>query len=166
MKQFRFLSYLFVAVLCLGFVSCSDDDDDDNVLTYNSESFKIKGALFYYYGEEYGNDSYNFDLCLYGDGFDMNNEDKGNYLYAEMYSSSDTELTPGIYTYNTNEKENTFSWLYIHDNNGNDMGFTKGTITVKKSGNTYEFIIAGTDANGIALTAYYRGGVKTYVDED
>lgn len=28
MKQFKLLSYLLIAVLSLGFVSCSDDDDD------------------------------------------------------------------------------------------------------------------------------------------
>lgn len=28
MKQFKILNYLLVAVLCLGFASCSDDDDD------------------------------------------------------------------------------------------------------------------------------------------
>lgn len=31
MKQFKFVSYLLVAVLCLGFASCSSDDDEINI---------------------------------------------------------------------------------------------------------------------------------------
>lgn len=31
MKQFKFLSYLLVAVLCVGFASCSSDHDDPTV---------------------------------------------------------------------------------------------------------------------------------------
>ena len=80
MKQFKLLSFLFVAVLCLGFTSCSDDDDptfEDSqivgtwtVTKYESE----EGIDPYEDGEwiftfENNGDGHEFEYPSYSDDF-------------------------------------------------------------------------------------------------
>ncbi|NDV78696.1 hypothetical protein [Dysgonomonas sp. 511] len=176
MKNLKLLSFLFVAVLSFGFVSCSDDDDDDNgvknVLNYDSKSYEISGGHILDYGYGVYNESlYNLDLYLYTKGMNIDEETgdlsgEGKVVYAELWSST-AELTAGTYTSNPwgNEvkmKANTFSSLTIWDGD-TEVQFTEGTVTIGKSGDNYTITIAGTGDDGKALSASYRGTLKSFI---
>ena len=160
MKQFRLLSYLFVAVLCFGFVSCSDDDDDDkNVLTYLSKSYSIGS------GEIYNFEDTNFDIHLYSKGY---TENDGQEMWIELWSSSLEELSNGTYTYKTYPgTAGKFTNLEIYDQKTeSEMSFTNATVTINKSGDIYEIIVEGKDSENNKLYAYYRGTLKYYLGND
>lgn len=168
MKQFRFLSYLFVAVLCLGLVSCSDDDDDNkNVFAYGSDSYDIHNGLILNYGNYFSQNTYNLDLCLCTEGVSFDEEDEefvgsGKMLRAYMWCTS-AELAEGTYTYDPDESgdTNTFDYLIISEGYDLITELTAGTIVVAKSGNIYTIAVAGTDATGKVISASYKGTLNT-----
>lgn len=173
MKNLKFLSYLFVAVLCLGFTSCSDDDDDKNVMVYsvdsNSESYDIYGGQISSWGE-YSDNLYDFDLNLYTKevSFDKDEEEfivgqGGKMLQIEIWASS-AELTTGTYTYDPDYSEvaGTFTYMGFGGENGELAKFTEGTVVVTKSGENYTLVIAGKNAAGKTITAYYHGTLNKY----
>lgn len=77
MKQFRFLSYLFVAVLCLGFISCSDDDptfDEADIIgvwtvVYTGGYDHDEDGEKVSYGNDYGDGDWIFYFDEDGTGF-------------------------------------------------------------------------------------------------
>ena len=93
MKQFRFLSYLFVAVLCLGFVSCSDDDDyeeNDIIGSWSIieiyDKWKEDGNE-----EEEDTDTYEEGKWIYtfnNDGTGTEVEYDGNHIYRDNFTWS------------------------------------------------------------------------------
>jgi len=81
MKQFRFLSYLFVAVLCLGFVSCSDDDDFEDSQIVGTWTVTKEEGYEYVDGEkDPWNESYKDGEWVY-----VLNEDGTGEEYEDNY---------------------------------------------------------------------------------
>ncbi|MDL2251596.1 hypothetical protein LJC12_01965 [Odoribacter sp. OttesenSCG-928-J03] len=170
MKKMKFLGYLFLAVLCLGFVSCSDDDDDDtkNEIVYGSDSYDIHEGLVLNYGNYFSQGTYNLDLCLYTEGISFDEEAEnfvgsGKMLRVYMWCES-AELTAGIYTYDpdSNEDANTFYYLGIVDKTNEITRLAAGTVEVTKDGNIYTIVVTGTDAAGKTISAFYKGTLNKF----
>lgn len=117
MKTFKLLSLLFATMLCIGFTSCSNDDDDNNDVT------SIEGCWFY------DGDDFEMELELYDSEF---------YLYEYYYGYGGEEYY-GSYTYKngvlklTNQDGDRFT-LYV-------ISVTKNKLKIEnEEGEIYTFI--------------------------
>ena len=126
MKQFRFLSYLFVAVLCLGFVSCSDDDDFEENDIIGSWSII---EVYEKWNEDGDEDE---DTDIYGEG---------KWIYTFNNDGTGTEVEyDGNYTYRDN-----FTWS-LKSGNKLTLTFTEGSDT-----NSFTFTIRSLNKNGAVI---------------
>ena len=116
MKQIKFLSYLFVAVLCLGFTSCSDDDDPTFEDSQVIGSWTVTERQGY---EKYQGDTDSLDK-KYEDGewmFVFNNNNKG-YQNEDGYTSTfDWNLKGNQLTMKINSTSETFKIVHLNETN-------------------------------------------------
>ena len=179
MKLVKGLLILLLAAPIL-FVSCSDDDDDDdngktNEFTYDGTDYGLTSGIIEYYGQWGDEDGYNFDVTLLTSGLSYDaTEDEivgsGSGLYFEMFSSSESDLVAGTYTFDADESAaaNTFDigQVVIGYDETTDTGdfyyATAGTVVVAKSGSDYELTITLT-VGGNTVNGYYKGAL-TQVD--
>ncbi len=178
--------FLFMSMIAfsISLASCEKDDDDDdyeipkeNHLMYDSKRYEITAGILEYYGQWWkGSNGFNFDISLFSSGifFDEEIDDlsgQGNLITFEMFSSSETELMPGIYNFDADEsyKPGTFDWgLFvinydIEDQTGEISGeIESGTVKVEKSGSLYRITIDCRDNQGKRLTGYFEGNLDFY----
>ncbi|WP_163716811.1 hypothetical protein [Mangrovibacterium lignilyticum] len=183
-NKFRFLLslVLFVAL----FSGCGKDDDEKDT-SNPSNYFKVDGKYYELkvgYLQNWGMDEgfyegYNTDLVLVSDGFSLGGESldlsgAGDALYFEMYSSQSDQLDVGDYVYSSSEPYPTGSFDYgeyyigydISTDEYDDAGFfTNGTVSVSKSGSTYEITVVCTTSTGKSVTGYFKGSL-TVLDLD
>lgn len=172
MKNLFTIFMLAMLGMAVTFTSCKkDDDDDDNstggtaVVGGNTATF-TKGALEYY--GAWG-DAHNFDIYLASSNVNFVEETgTGNLLYFELFTNSNT-FNGGTFTYNAYEETaGTFDYadLIINGNWATETAdhyysATGGTITVTKSGSTYD-IVYNLTVQEYDLTSFQPiGGTET-----
>lgn len=163
-----------IALILLGFglvfSSCSKDDDEGSgSFTYKDKKYTLSQGTIEAYGY-WDAGVYNLDLYLYSSDFDL--EDRtgtGEYLYFNMFSNKNTDLTAGTYTYDyLSEVPFTFDYgkAYLDFNmnsySGTVVSMYDGDVTISKSGSTYTINIDCEDASGEKIVGTYKGSIDYY----
>jgi hypothetical protein len=158
--------YQFISLIALFFLlaSCKKDDEAGikNQITFGDKSFEIvKGELDYISQANNSPSTYRFSIELAGSS-------SGDVMDIDMFSSSQTEIAPGIYQYDNypNNSKNAFTFgysvLYINffEVDGETVYPKSGTIEIKESGTTYEIVIDCAVNTGAKITGYYKGSLN------
>lgn len=175
----------------VAFSGCSKDEETPaktNSFSFESKTYDTPKGFIEFYGPESDNKSANFDILLVSSdvNYDAPSDeytysDNYDYMVFELNSSSLTELVSGNYTYDFWDMEdelakpNTFSDAYVgvdvidestadHEYGSDET--TTGTVTVTKSGTTYE-ITYSVKLEGKMVEGYYKGSLTAidYSDE-
>jgi hypothetical protein len=164
------------------FTGCKKDKDEnsyDNYIKYDDKAYPLDKGILENWGKWSPESDNNLDLTLVSDSVNViewNNEvdsysGTGHRIKFWMYSASSELLDNGNYTYDdlSSEKTGTFDYgqLLINYNFDNEEGeieqyVADGTVTVTKSGDTYEITINCTDEEGKSVTGYYKGILKYF----
>lgn len=146
-----------------------------NFISYDGVTYDMGGGYFGYYGQWVGT-NYNYDLILYSSGLNWVEEIEyftgiGHVIYFEMFSSSQTNIESGVYTYDPLESydPNTFDSGFLMFNFNPDLETVEvdadivgGTVTVVTSGSNYEITVDCTDSFNKTITAYFQGTLSVY----
>jgi len=171
--------------------NCGDDDDDsnnvnplaDNVLIVGDVSYDLEWGSILNYGE-YEPGIINLDLELWSNGV-IEPEDcefvldssgasgEGQGIYFEMFTSNQTSLDDGTYTYNMDPALGTWDYGdYILDltneAEGSWIGINSGTVSIDKTGSNYNISWDLVDGDGVSITGNFSGGLNycDYSGED
>lgn len=179
MKRF----FLFFFVSCLLFLGCGKDDKDSNSstssFTYKSNTYSLAKGFTIGWGESNSSNVYTRELYLVSSGISCTSSSSdyvisgiGNSLYFNLYTSSESGIAAGTYTYNEYDTYpilNTFDFCEVDLNSdwdaettGEWAEITEGTLTVEKSGTTYVINFDGYDSNSNRVTASYTGTLSNY----
>jgi len=180
------LKILWIAPLLLMF-NCGDDDDDsnnvipqaDNVLIVGDVSYDLEWGSLLNYGE-FEPGIINIDLDLWSTGIiepesgcDVE-EGEGQGLYFEMFTSNETSLDDGTYTYNMDPALTTWDYgdynLNLSSSNPDTNGdlwvvLESGTVSIEKTGSNYNISWDLVDVNNVSITGTYSGSLN-YCDID
>ena len=175
------LSILFVSSLF--FASCGNDNDDNssssNSFTYKSKTYTLAKGFSIGWGESNTSNVYMKELYLVSSGItctssssDYKISGKGNSLYFNIYSSSQSGITVGTYKYSEYTSYpilNTFDYCEIDlgsdwdaETNGEWAEIKEGILTIEKSGATYVITFEGYDSNNNKVIASYTGALSNY----
>jgi hypothetical protein len=166
MKTITIKSLLILLAFTISFVSCKDKETTPkNHIKYDGKIFEINYGILEYWGNWDGElDSYNFDLDLSSHDWTNNNEIvlSENFMFFQMYSSSETDLLPGTYNYNYDSYNAlTFDYgefgLNFNVDNAIYSEIEGGSVKIKKSGAIYEITINCVDFDGKKVSAFYKG---------
>lgn len=180
--KFSLSTVLAVLMLAVAFTGCKKDDDDskkkENVLQIGDTTIAITGGALVNYGNGGWYDGFNLDLNLFGEGVTMTEITPGDRdvngngfrFYCEMFSSDEDILVPGTYVFNDTtdvSPVNSFDYMdyAFKCQDGSWIYCTEGTIKVTKSGDTYELIITGMNANDEEISGYYKGPLQWFNDD-
>jgi hypothetical protein len=179
MKKNLKLFSVLLAISAL-FAGCKKDADTGrkNIIKYDDKEYALSMGFMENYGKYLENEGYNIDLTLMSSGFKIHEANgeidsvsgTGNGIYFEMFTSDSTELDSRIFTYDTEgtRESGTFdNGQVVIDYNattqeGDIYNIVQGTVTVSKSGSTYEIAIACKDVSGKDITGYFKGKLKYY----
>jgi hypothetical protein len=162
------------------FAGCKKDKDGDspnNYIKYEGKTYTINQGILENYGEE-DEGVYNLDLTLFSSGINLIVSEgeivgatgKGNVIYFEMFTTSETQLDAGTYEFDYySEEAGTFDdgeILINYDAEDYqadiDQYINHGTVTVAKSGDIYEIRINCTDEDDKSVTGYFKGTLTWY----
>jgi hypothetical protein len=175
MKNINLKLLIMTALFGVVFVSCKKDNaDKESQVQYDGTTSNLsKGYLINYGIENASPASYYYSLIISSPEvtFDFAQDTVygiGDAIAFDIYSASATDLVPGTYNFDaTTYNANTFEWgIFVADYNFvTDEGTTgveiiSGTVTVSKSGTTYEITVDGTVDGGKKITAYYKGSLE------
>lgn len=182
MKKTIQLSKLLLLVFTIPaflFTACKKDEVA-NLITYDGNKFKIAGGIIENFGlAKEDPASYRMGLTFFSDGISYNLENnefsgQGAILYANMYSSSSSDLAPGTYIYDQVSKNSlTFDGGVMID----DIAYSKafpdgiaaknvsiageaiegGTIKITKDNISYTITISATTSSEKIVKATYKG---------
>ena len=186
----NFLKILWIAPLLLMF-NCGDDDDDstpvnplaDNVLTVGNVSYDLEWGSILNYGEfEEGSGIINLDLELWSNGIESESDcdlsGEGQGIYFEMFTSNETSLDDGTYTYSMDPELGTWDYGdYIlnldvseddTDIENNWIMINSGSVTIDKTGSNYNISWDLVDGDGVSITGNFSGSLNycDYSGED
>jgi hypothetical protein len=180
------LKILWIAPLLLMF-NCGDDDDEsnnvipqaDNVLIVGDVSYDLEWGSLLNFGE-FEPGIINIDLELWSTGIiepesgcDVD-EGEGQGLYFEMFTSNETSLDDGTYTYNMDPALTTWDYgdynLNISSSNSDTTDdlwvvLESGTVSIEKTGSNYNISWDLVDVNNVSITGTYSGSLN-YCDID
>lgn len=181
MQSLSLRSFVLIFVLAVAIVGCEKDKDEkENSFSYDSNSYDTPKGYIDVYGANEDNQSADFDVILCSSSISYNSTEEeytgsGNVVYIDLNSSSLTELVSGTYTYDETRNPNTFvdAGIYIDYDLATYTGTeyyydenTTGTVTINKSGSTYEISYNFTLETGKNVEGYYKGTLETaYVSD-
>ncbi|NPA36033.1 MAG: hypothetical protein GXO47_04195 [Chlorobi bacterium] len=173
------LLFAFI-VLSIGFISCNNDNTNEpeedsitNKVNFSNVYFELSWGTLEYYGKlDSANEGYNYDITLFSPDFEYDAINDiisgvGSAIYFEIYSDSETELSPGTYTfdpegictpYTFDEGDLTYRYNTDTELNEADLDIASGTIKIEKTDDSvYEITINCKSTEGIVITGYYKG---------
>lgn len=164
---------VFVSLLFLSLWGCSKDTVDlQNQFTYDGSDYPLSVGILENYGS--ASNVHYLDLTLYSSGISFNPVDEiaegtGNVVYLEMYSSS-SSLATGTYTFDSGftGSAGTFDMgmfgisLNMETFSGTVVYISSGTVTVAKSGSTYEITINCKTSDNKTIGGYFKGSLTYY----
>ena len=175
----KLLKNTFFAILAVVAISsCSSDDDSgsnqvrfgtgNGQVTVNGNNFDLDKGVILNYGENLGQNTFNFDIELYSGDLTLNQttgpQGIGNYLYLELHSDQSSNLKNGTYTYGFDSVDLSLTDAELEVNYDFETGdsdefynVTDGTVELSRSGNTYTLNF-DLEVNGSqSLTGSYVG---------
>lgn len=177
------MKILWITPLLLMF-NCGDNDDSnrvdptaDNVLVVGDVSYDLEWGSILNYGE-YESGIINLDLEIWSNGViepesgcEVSGEGQG--LYFEMFTSNETSLDDGTYTFNMNPALGTWDYGdYNLDltNEAEDswIEINSGTVSIDKTGSNYNISWDLVDVDGVSIRGNFSGGLNycDYSGED
>jgi len=168
----------FLAITFLG-VQCNDDDSssEQSSINYNNQTYSLNKGILENYGNIRGT-GYNLDLTLLSSGLVVHVTDNmidsisgtGNGINFELFSTNQSALNVGDYTYYADSKGNPGTFYFgkvilnfnIATETGINLDLTGGIVSVTRSGTEYELTFNCTASDGKAVTGYYRGPLTYY----
>ena len=180
------LKILWIAPFLLMF-NCGDDDDDsnninplaDNVLIVGDVSYDLEWGSILNFGEfEEGSGIINLDLELWSTGIvepesGCEAYGEGQGLYFEMFTSNETSLDDGTYTYDMDATLGTWDYgdysLNLSETNDNPwILLDSGSVTIDKTGSNYNISWDLVDGDGVSITGNFSGSLNycDYSGED
>jgi len=174
-------------LISIVFMSCDKTTTSTkNYIKYNDKEYDLsKGIIFpgdfakekaASAGETLGNP---ISLLLLSSGFTIYEVDgsvdsisgTGSGIVFETYSGSSDKIDDGEYVFDSTSlaKLGTFSYAdAVFDYNsatevGTEVEMNAGTLTVKKTGEDYEFTFSCKTYDGKTVTGYYKGSIKSYM---
>ncbi len=179
-------SFKLIALVCLSVLmvtSCGKDKEEEkneenptatvtSEMTYSGTTYALKSGFFFNYGKDddpndgFDYDGTNFDFVAFTDGVnaDVQNDSisgNGFYLYMELFSTGEITPAQGVYQLNQTFAVNTFDQASItvvtNGEDGVEITFVSGSITIEKSASNYKVTGTLTNANGNKLEIKYSG---------
>jgi len=165
------------------FFSCKKDETETpapvvkaSQITYKGSTYTIdKGAYVYWSKKEQGS---LITLIFLSPGGQFHSTTGtidsisgiGTGLAFQCYSADSLSLPAGNYVFDNTGSNSAGTFdaanMVLNYDFANDIGeeveFTGGTVTVAKSGTTYEISYTGQDSTGNAMTFYYKGLIPGY----
>ena len=166
MKTIKLFLGVLLAVAVFAGCGKNDNDEESDPMNYfkvDGKTYELKVGYLQNWGTDEGYyEGYNQDLVLVSDGFSFDMESYeltgiGDAVYFEMYTSQSDGLETGEYEYSSEEPYPTASFDYgeyyigfnIETEDYESTGFfTSGTVTVSKSGSTYQISFSCTTSTG------------------
>jgi len=153
----------FVLIVLSVLVSCTKEEEGpSHYIQYNDEKYELAKGYLIFFGGEHNN----YDIALTSSQVNVNEQGRtgiGNSAYFQLFSSSQTELTSGIYTYSSSLTPFTFNrgnygLNYDYANrNGTSLTLVGGSLDVTKAGNVYTITFSSVLASGAQVTGTYSG---------
>jgi hypothetical protein len=155
---------LFLISLLIITAACKKKGDDkENAFIANETMFLTpNGYLEIYSPEEDGGD---FDIILTDGEYISDSSEYSNYntaVYFDLKSPSTTELSAGEYVFDTDWPPNSFDYASVtmYGKAGVTFDVTDGTVTITKSGDTYEISYELTMGNITPVSGYFKGSLE------
>lgn len=157
--------------------NCGDEDDDSNNINPNADNVLIVGDVSYdlewgsilNYGE-YESGIINLDLELWSNGIEPESDcsesgEEGQGIYFEMFTSNQTSLDDGTYTYNMNPELGTWDYgdyaLNLADINDDPwILLDSGSVTIDKTGSNYNISWDLVDMNSVSISGNFSGSLN------
>ncbi|NPA35970.1 MAG: hypothetical protein GXO47_03870 [Chlorobi bacterium] len=177
MKQFKINIALFAVMVAFVIQGCNNDDDNDiadgNYFSYDGKEYALTKGYIQFQGEAYNGDKYLWSVLLSSDeiGYDAVESTytgKGDLVYADIVSPSDTDIIPGTYTLG---KEGDYYVSFMAgavnfdvENEIGDYidfigGVDSGIVEISKEDDIYIFKISCVKEDGRELKGYYKGSL-------
>lgn len=157
-------SALFLISLLIIAAACKKKGDDkENAFTANEVVFSTpNGYLEIYSPQQDGGD---FDIILTDS---ENISDSSEYsgfnsaVYFDLKSPSTTELSAGEYVFDAEWPPNSFDYASVtmYGQSGVTFDVTDGTVTISKSGDTYEISYELIIGNITPVSGYFKGSLE------
>ena len=164
------------------FAGCKKDKKEssfNNYINYDGKMYSIDKGFLENWGKWSMEGDNNVDLTLVSNSIgvvEVGGEideftGTGNGIGIYMYSTISTGLDEGNYVYDEDATEVAGTFEYanvvinynIEDEEGDvDQDIEGGTVTVTRTGDTYEILLDLTDEDGIKVTGYFKGTLKYY----
>ncbi len=182
-KKFGWYVLTIMLLMSITMLSCKKDKEEtpepvvkSSQITYKGSNYPIdKGACVFWSKKEPGS-MITLIFLSPGGKFETSNgtidsiSGQGTGFALFCRSADSLTLVPGTYVYDTTgmNTAGTFSDanMVLNYDFANDIGeeveFQGGTLSVAKSGSEWEVTFTGQDANGNAMTFYYKGLVPEY----
>lgn len=154
---------LFFLCFLLIIISCKKNNDNkENAFIVNEIQFSTpNGFLEIYSPEEDGGD---FDITLADSEHSLDSIDYSlnSLVYFDFKSPSTTELSLGEYNYNNDWPPYSFDYGFVvmYGYNGVVFDITDGTVTIGKSGDSYEIEYDLTIGSNTNVSGYYKGTLQ------
>jgi hypothetical protein len=171
MKQFKLSLSIVMALFAIVFLSCKKDETAKaSTITYNGVEYDLTKGYIINLGAtvKAAPAVYGFAVFLASSGITMETyappTGTGNALGIWLYSSSQTDIAPGTYTYgNTVEALKINEGFVMLESSYSALkslpqaNIVSGTLVVAVNEAEYEFTFTGTITGGAAVSAYYKG---------
>ncbi len=153
-----------------------------NYIQYNNKQYDLSQGIMLPgdsldKSTEVGTIGHSINLLLMSSGFTIHESNgmvdsisgKGTAIVFEVYSNSSDKIDDGQYVFDSLSfaQPGTFDYadaVFDYDiltEEGTEVEMNAGTLTVKKSGNDYEFTFDCKAYDGKTVTGYYKGVVKS-----
>ncbi|AZQ43273.1 hypothetical protein [Nonlabens ponticola] len=174
MKKFNLILLLALFSISLSCTSDDDNDDDNNIgenfFTLGDDDYALTQGFIEDYGDN-GNDSYDFDITLLGDGFevDFDSEEirgKGDAIYLDLNSDDMEDLSDGTYVFAQDRDSFTLVDAAviidydIQEETGTQLAVIGGEVILSKSGNDYDITFDLDTQDRRTVTGSYRGSLS------
>ena len=164
MLHTNFKTGLFLISLLIVTVACKKKSDDkENAFNANETVFSTpNGYLEIYSPEEDGGD---FDIILTDGEYSSDSSDYYNWnslVYFDLKSPSTEELSSGEYIFDIVWPPNSFNYASItmYGNKGVIFDVTDGSVSINKSGETYEISYVLTMGSITPVIGYFKGTLQ------
>lgn len=180
MKRVTLVFVVFALAFALFNTGCKKDDDkkngdgsiSGNHFAYDGKQYPLAQGFLIYYGEWKGKSGiYDYDIVLASSGLIYNDTleeftGKGHVVYYELLTSSETELLPGTYNYDSTAMDipNSYQYAFFminydvdEDEAEVDKYIREGSISVEKTGSNYNLIYNGKTEDEKNFTGKFIG---------
>lgn len=183
MKRNQLFIPAVLFAMTIAIIGCKEDEKVEpvakkNFLAYDANEYLLASGMLAYYGDPDAKlGTYNFDIMLFSSGITYNatNDElsgQGDLIVLELFSSSETQLVPGTYVFDSTGSyaANSFdfgffavNFAFLTQTGQIEKDITGGNVIVGKSGDQYEVTIDVIADDGKKVTGYYKGSLQ-YVD--